>query len=204
MSNLASQREQQQYAPSFSLSVPCILLILTRRLRFIPKLYFDTPSLLKIFEGIFEQNFCFSKKACTFAPLLSPGGGIGRRATLRGWCRFRRASSSLVLGTTEGFAQMAELVDALVSGTSLSNEVQVRVLFWAQGDPLKRLCLSGFCFSIHKQGSKTALPPQPPLSRLAPHFKKIFPYNLFFYYFRALQTRRKASAETGKSLNQRI
>ena|GEM_PF-3649018 len=28
-------------------------------------------------------------------------------------------------------AQMAELVDALVSGTSISNGVQVRVLFWA-------------------------------------------------------------------------
>ena len=28
-------------------------------------------------------------------------------------------------------AQMAELVDALVSGTSISNDVQVRVLFWA-------------------------------------------------------------------------
>jgi hypothetical protein len=26
---------------------------------------------------------------------------------------------------------MAELVDALVSGTSISNDVQVRVLFWA-------------------------------------------------------------------------
>ncbi len=30
------------------------------------------------------------------------------------------------------FAQMAKLVDALVSGTSVSNDVQVRVLFWAQ------------------------------------------------------------------------
>jgi hypothetical protein len=28
--------------------------------------------------------------------------------------------------------QMAKLVDALVSGTSVSNDVQVRVLFWAQ------------------------------------------------------------------------
>jgi hypothetical protein len=28
-------------------------------------------------------------------------------------------------------AQMAKLVDALVSGTSFSNDVQVRVLFWA-------------------------------------------------------------------------
>jgi hypothetical protein len=30
------------------------------------------------------------------------------------------------------FAQMAELVDALVSGTSVRKDVQVRVLFWAQ------------------------------------------------------------------------
>jgi hypothetical protein len=29
-------------------------------------------------------------------------------------------------------ARVAELVDALVSGTSVSNGVQVRVLFWAQ------------------------------------------------------------------------
>ena len=33
---------------------------------------------------------------------LCPGGGIGRHATLRGWCRFRRASSTLVLGTQNG------------------------------------------------------------------------------------------------------
>ena len=33
-------------------------------------------------------------------------------------------------GVTEN-AQMAKLVDALVSGTSVSNDVQVRVLFWA-------------------------------------------------------------------------
>ncbi len=29
---------------------------------------------------------------------------------------------------------MAKLVDALVSGTSVSNDVQVRVLFWAQNE----------------------------------------------------------------------
>jgi hypothetical protein len=37
-------------------------------------------------------------------------------------------------------AQMAKLVDALVSGTSVSNDVQVRVLFWA---PPKRRAQSG-------------------------------------------------------------
>ena len=35
-----------KYAPSFSLSAPCILLTLTRRLRFISNSYFDTPSFL--------------------------------------------------------------------------------------------------------------------------------------------------------------
>ena len=34
-------------------------------------------------------------------------------------------------GTPERIAQMAELVDALVSGTSVREDVQVRVLFWA-------------------------------------------------------------------------
>ena len=34
-----------------------------------------------------------------FAPLKGPDGEIGRHATLRGWCRYRCASSSLVLGT---------------------------------------------------------------------------------------------------------
>ena len=36
--------KQQQYAPSFSLSALCILLTLTRRLRFISNPHFDTPS----------------------------------------------------------------------------------------------------------------------------------------------------------------
>ncbi len=35
-------------------------------------------------------------------------------------------------------AQMAKLVDALVSGTSVSDDVQVRVLFWAQGKVQRR------------------------------------------------------------------
>ena len=33
------------------------------------------------------------------SPLIRPDGEIGRHASLRGWCRFRCASSSLVLGT---------------------------------------------------------------------------------------------------------
>ena len=38
-------------------------------------------------------------------------------------------------------AQMAELVDALVSGTSFSNGVQVRVLFWAQKNQQSNLLI---------------------------------------------------------------
>jgi hypothetical protein len=38
----------------------------------------------------------------------------------------------LFLQPLSSSAQMAKLVDALVSGTSVSNDVQVRVLFWAQ------------------------------------------------------------------------
>ena len=37
-------RPRGLYAPSFSLSAPCILLTLTHRLRFISNPYFDTPS----------------------------------------------------------------------------------------------------------------------------------------------------------------
>ncbi len=37
---------------------------------------------------------------------------------------------------------MAELVDALVSGTSISNDVQVRVLFWAHKE-MQKICPGG-------------------------------------------------------------
>lgn len=43
----------------------------------------------------------------------------------------RQLSTKLTTFAPEFEAQMAELVDALVSGTSVSNDVQVRVLFWA-------------------------------------------------------------------------
>jgi hypothetical protein len=44
----------------------------------------------------------------------------------------RRCQVYLYSGSLTENAQMAKLVDALVSGTSVSNDVQVRVLFWAQ------------------------------------------------------------------------
>ena len=51
-------------------------------------------------------------------------------------------------------AQLAELVDALVSGTSVLLDVKVRVLYWAPGEiqikskALKINTLSAFLFSI--------------------------------------------------------
>ena len=47
---------------------------------------------------------------------FTPGGGIGRRASLRGWCPKGREGSSPSL---EIFPNVAELVDAAVSGTAL-------------------------------------------------------------------------------------
>ena len=41
--------------------------------------------------------------------------------------------SLLIVQYSLFFARMAELVDALVSGTSIRKDVQVRVLFRAQG-----------------------------------------------------------------------
>ncbi len=46
----------------------------------------------------------------------------------------------MVLKLVQTFAQMAELVDALVSGTSGLKAVQVRALFWA---PQKTQCVGG-------------------------------------------------------------
>ena len=47
---------------------------------------------------------------------------------------------------------MAKLVDALVSGTSVRKDVQVRVLFWAQGKPLNRL-IEGLLLYVRAQNS---------------------------------------------------
>ncbi len=41
----------------------------------------------------------FSSLSLYLQPQRGPDGEIGRHATLRGWCRLRCASSSLVLGT---------------------------------------------------------------------------------------------------------
>jgi hypothetical protein len=59
-------------------------------------------------------------------------------------------------------AQMAELVDALGSGPSGGNTVEVRVLFWAPGyilqDPRSRaysLSISVLCLSVNYYGTKS-------------------------------------------------
>ena len=48
------------------------------------------------------------------------------------YCRYKKIIIFVILK----YAQMAKLVDALVSGTSISNDVQVRFLFWAPTKPL--------------------------------------------------------------------
>ena len=48
---------------------------------------------------IFLKVVVALKKVVFLQPISSPGGEIGRHATLRGWCRLRHASSTLVLGT---------------------------------------------------------------------------------------------------------
>ncbi len=53
-----------------------------------------------------------------------------KSAERRAWGR--KNTEPLALSPEQNKAQMAKLVDALVSGTSVSNDVQVRVLFWAQ------------------------------------------------------------------------
>ena len=47
------------------------------------------------------------------------------------------ASSSLVFRSNNLQSPGGGMVDALVSGTSVSNDVQVRVLFWAQEKDFK-------------------------------------------------------------------
>jgi hypothetical protein len=46
-------------------------------------------------------SLCAFMPLCLYAfkPYICPDGEIGRHASLRGWCRQRCASSSLVLGT---------------------------------------------------------------------------------------------------------
>ncbi len=57
-------------------------------------------------------------------------------------------------------AQLAELVDALVSGTSVLLDVKVRVLYWAPGEiqiklkALKINILSAFCFPLESKKHK--------------------------------------------------
>ena len=46
-------------------------------------------------------GYSYFKKTCIFAIQISPGGEIGRHASLRGWCLHGCASSNLVLGTKE-------------------------------------------------------------------------------------------------------
>ena len=66
-----------------------------------------------------NYNLSNSKKECNF------------EARKKETKAFRFFHKRLKLGKKERFAQMVELVDTLVSGTSGRKAVQVRVLFWA-------------------------------------------------------------------------
>ena len=62
-----------QYAPSFSLSAPCILLTLTRRLRVISNAYFDTPSGFCVYLTFGEYRMRFGNvNQTSLLPLRSP------------------------------------------------------------------------------------------------------------------------------------
>ena len=64
---------------------------------------------------IFLKVVVALKKVVFLQPISSPGGEIGRHATLRGWCRLRHASSTLVLGAgstpVRGTAKQVTLID---------------------------------------------------------------------------------------------
>ena len=83
------------------------------------------------------EDIC--KRACVLFPGLSPDGGIpinrSRLVDLSGRVFCHPDNMSYFPGEQvfdHYNAQMAELVDALVSGTSGRKVVQVRLLFWAQ------------------------------------------------------------------------
>ncbi len=62
-------------------------------------------------------------------------GFLREKEEPRFWSRFDRTHGGFIISGSGGVshteAQMAELVDALGSGPSASNGVEVRVLFWA-------------------------------------------------------------------------
>jgi hypothetical protein len=65
---------------------------------------------------IFEQL----TKISLFLHRLSPDGEIGRHASLRGWCPYGCASSSLVLGTKETSKEIWEFFYAFTNLTTPS------------------------------------------------------------------------------------
>jgi hypothetical protein len=62
---------------------------------------------------------------------------------------------------------MAKLVDALVSGTSVSNDVQVRVLFWAQQRVPRHKGKAVIKYLFFKMTNKSGIKAVMPLSRNA-------------------------------------
>ncbi len=56
----------------------------------------------------FRKIFLVKQKTVVYLQPASPDGEIGRHATLRGWCRLRCASSSLVLGTRKEVEKVSQ------------------------------------------------------------------------------------------------
>ncbi len=82
---------------------------------------------------------------------IRESGGIGRRARLRGVWFYRTGSSPVSrtnskLSSKNTYADMAELADALDSGSSRGNSVEVQVLLSAPKQTNRNILLLGEMF----------------------------------------------------------
>ncbi len=107
------------------------------------------------------NGFVQEKNVSIFAPLKGPDGEIGRHATLRGWCRLRCASSSLVLGTQKAFQEYSwkafsftlfQMTDSEEQGTFHSTAFTTRhslhsIHYTAFAPPKTRFCAQKCHFS---------------------------------------------------------
>ena len=103
-----SQVEDQQYNKMIktpvwklvlTLSVPTTISMLITNIYNMGDTYFVSKISVNL-RKFLKKSFYFKKTLYICSPKpRSPDGEIGRHATLRGWCRLRCASSSLVLGT---------------------------------------------------------------------------------------------------------
>ena len=115
----------------------------------------------KITKKIFFQ-ICvpYVKKVYFCTRKSSPGGGIGRHATLRGWWEYSRASSTLVLGTFDKnrkivfrfffFQTASHLISGFVVPVRMSSQTPIPRRPWsarAWGKLYRQACRSGWLTS---------------------------------------------------------